>query len=173
MFLGRFATSVNWNYVELKNICKNARKPRKENFRDWKIFAKIHHDYNHYITIEIFSNFKYSQTNSAAQKFRSAVIAVGARSVVTRHIYLGFFVSICLTFIVILKLLLWCCILSALKTFCSHFQYVVMANQTSDIRLNHFDLHSYRDDGDMPRGQVHPEDCKDHERPRGYRHQHQ
>ena len=34
-----------------------------------KIFTKLHHSYKHYLTIEIFCDFKHSQKNSAANKF--------------------------------------------------------------------------------------------------------
>ena len=48
---------------------------------DGKIFAigklaKIHHDYKHDITIEIFCDFEHSQKNSVANKFQSTVIAM-------------------------------------------------------------------------------------------------
>ena len=45
-----------------------------------KIFAKIHHDSKHYITIEVFGDFEHSQIftkNSVANKFQSTVSIAG------------------------------------------------------------------------------------------------
>ena len=42
-----------------------------------KIFAKIHHDSKHYITIEVFGDFEHSQIftkNSVANKFQSTLL---------------------------------------------------------------------------------------------------
>lgn len=45
-----------------------------ENFCERKIFAKVHHDYNHHITIELFCDFEYSQ--NFAIKFQFTVHTV-------------------------------------------------------------------------------------------------
>ena len=54
-----YCSIVDWNYFALKNICENARKPWWKRVCDWKPLAKIHHNYNHYITTEYFCDIKH------------------------------------------------------------------------------------------------------------------
>ena len=47
-----------------------------KNFCDWKIFAKIHHDYKHYITIEIFCDrviFRFRTFANIRKKISSQI----------------------------------------------------------------------------------------------------
>ena len=76
---------IDWNYFALKKDLRKCQEIlmekflRLNNFCNWTIFAKIHCEYNHYVTIEIFCDHifcNFGHLQIFAKKFRRKWIPV-------------------------------------------------------------------------------------------------